>query len=77
MPGTIALTPTAVMQRFWFRPSKQIQYNEVMAVQSAQGGRITRVLGDNRVQISHTSNHSAAAEFQQELERRTGKRVTN
>jgi hypothetical protein len=77
MPGTIALTPTAVTQRFWFRPSKQIQYNEVMAVQSAQGGRITRVLGDNRVQISHTSNHSAAAEFQQELERSTGKRVTN
>jgi hypothetical protein len=76
MPGTIALTPTAVTQRFWFRPSKQIQYNEVMAIQTAQAGRITRVLGDNRVQISHTSNHSAAAEFQQELERRTGKRIT-
>jgi hypothetical protein len=76
MPGTIALTPTAVTQRFWFRPSKTIQYNEVMAIQSAQGGRMIRVLGDNRVRITHTSNHSAAAEFQQELERRTGKRVT-
>ena len=77
MPGTIALTPTAVTQRFWFRPSKSIQYNEVMAIQSAQAGRITRVLGDNRVRITHTQNHSAANEFQQELERRTGKRVTS
>jgi hypothetical protein len=77
MPGTIALTPTAVTQRFWFRPSKSIQYNEVMAIQSVQGGRITRVLGDNRVRITHTQNHSAADEFQQELERRTGKRITS
>jgi hypothetical protein len=76
MPGTIALTPTAITQRFWFRPSKSIQYNEVMAIQSVQGGRITRVLGDNRVRITHTQNHSASSEFQQELERRTGKRVT-
>jgi hypothetical protein len=75
MPGTIALTPTAVIQRFWFRPSKTIQYNEVMAIQSAQSGRITRVLGDNRVGITHTSNHCAAEEFRKELERRTGKRV--
>ena len=77
MPGTIALTPTAVTQRFWFRPSKSIQYNEVMAIQSVQGGRITRVLGDNRVRITHTQNHSASSEFQQELERRTGKRITS
>ena len=75
MPGTITLTPTAITQRFWFQPSKTIQYNEVMAIQAAQGGRITRVLGDNRVTITHTSNHCAAAEFRQELERRTGKRV--
>jgi|SRR5271170_203598 len=75
MPGTIALTPTAITQRFWFRPSKAIQYNEVMAIQSVQGGRMTRVLGDNRVKITHTSNHCAAEEFRQELERRTGKRV--
>jgi hypothetical protein len=75
MPGTIALTPTAITQRFWFQPSKAIQYNEVMAIQSVQAGRMTRVLGDNRVRITHTSNHCAAEEFRQELERRTGKRV--
>jgi hypothetical protein len=75
MPGTITLTPAAVTQRFWFQPSKTIQYNEVMAIQAIQGGRMTRVLGDNRVKITHTSNHCAAEEFRQELERRTGKRV--
>jgi hypothetical protein len=76
MPGTITLTPMAVTQRFWFQPSKAIQYNEVMAIQAMQAGRMTRVLGDNRVKITHTSNHCAAEEFRQELERRTGKRVT-
>jgi hypothetical protein len=75
MPGTITLTPTTVTQRFWFQPSKTIQYNEVMAIQAMQAGRMTRVLGDNRVKITHTSNHCAAIEFQHELERRTGKRV--
>jgi hypothetical protein len=75
MPGTITLTSTAVTQRFWFRPTKTIQYNEVMAIQAAPGSRSTHVLGDNRVRITHTLNHSAAKEFQQELERRTGKRV--
>jgi hypothetical protein len=75
MPGTITLTPTAITQRFWFQPSKTIQYNEVMAIQAMQAGRTTSVLGDNRVKITHTSNHSAALEFQQEIERRTGKRV--
>jgi hypothetical protein len=75
MPGTITLTPTTVTQRFWFQPSKVIQYNEVMTIQTMQGGRMTRVLGDNRVKITHTSNHCAAEEFRQELERRTGKRV--
>ena len=77
MPGTITLTPTAVTQRFWFRPAKAIQYNEVMAIQAATGSRSTHVLGDNRVRITHTLNHSAAKEFQQELERRTGKRVVS
>ena len=77
MPGTITLTPTAVTQRFWFRPAKTIQYNEVMAIQAATGSRSTHVLGDNRVRITHTLNHSAAKEFQQELERRTGKRVVS
>jgi hypothetical protein len=75
MPGTITLTPTAIMQRYWFQPSKTIQYNEVMAIQAMQGGRMTRILGDNRVKITHTSNHCAAVEFQHEIERRTGKRV--
>jgi hypothetical protein len=75
LPGTITLTATAVTQRFWFRPLKSIQYNEVMAIQSSQAGRAVRVLGDNRVKITHTMNHCASAEFQQELERRTGKRV--
>jgi len=76
MPGTITLTPMAITQRFWFQPSKTIQYNEVMTIQAMQGGRMTRVLGDNRVNITHTSNHCAAEEFRQELERRTGKRIT-
>ena len=76
MPGTITLTSTGITQRFWFRPSKTIQYNEIMAIQTSQGGRITRVLGDNRVQITHTANHCAAEEFRQEMEHRTGKRVT-
>jgi hypothetical protein len=75
MPGTITLTPTSITQRFWFQPSKTIQYNEVMAIQAMQGGRMTRVLGDNRVKITHSSNHCAAEEFQRELAARTGKRV--
>lgn len=75
MPGTIVLTPTAITQRFWLRPLKVIQYNEVMSLHAIQGGRMIQVLGDNRVRITHTSNHSASAEFRQEIERRTGKRV--
>jgi hypothetical protein len=75
MPGTIVLTPMAITQRFWLQPSKAIQYNEVVAIQGMQGGRMTAVLGDNGVKITHTSNHCAAVEFRQELERRTGKRV--
>ena len=75
MPGTIVLAPRAITQRFWLQPSKAIEYNEVVAIQGMQGGRMTAVLGDNRVKITHTSNHCAAVEFRQELERRTGKRV--
>jgi hypothetical protein len=70
MPGTIVLTPTAIVQHFWLRPSKTIQYNEVMALEQLQGGRITRVLGDNRVRITHTWGHSASEQFQQEIARR-------
>lgn len=75
MPGTIVLTPMAITQRFWLRPLKVIQYTEVMSLQAVQGGRMVQVLGDNRVRITHTSNHSASAEFRQEIERRTGKRL--
>jgi hypothetical protein len=77
MPGTITLTPTAITQRFWVQPSKAIQYNEVMTIQAMQGGRMTRILGDNRVKITHTSNHCAAEEFQKEIQSRTGKRLTS
>jgi len=75
MPGTIMLTPTALIQRFWLRGTKTIQYGEVMSIQMIGGGRMTRVSGDNRVSITHTWNHSAPEEFRTELERRTGKRV--
>ncbi|HEY6375948.1 MAG TPA: hypothetical protein VIX90_10545 [Edaphobacter sp.] len=70
LPGTVLLTPTAVIQRYWLRPSKSIQYTEVMAVEALQGGRTTRVLGDNRVSITHTWNHCASEQFQQEIARR-------
>ncbi len=76
LPGTIVLTSAALTQRFWLRNPKQIPYPDVMAAQLLLGGRQTRVLGANRVTITHTYNHSAAAEFQRELETRTGKRLT-
>ncbi|MCU1322135.1 MAG: hypothetical protein JWM43_1784 [Acidobacteriaceae bacterium] len=75
LPGTILLTPAAVVQRFWLRGDKSIQYHEVMTVQSIQAGRITRVLGDNRTTITHNTAHSDAERFRSELERRTGKRA--
>ena len=76
LPGTILLTPTAVLQRYWFRGDRIIQYHEVMAIQSIQAGRITRVLGDNRMTIIHNTAHSAAEQFRTELARRTNKRIT-
>ena len=75
MPGTITLTPMAVTQRFWFQKEKVILYNEVMTIQTLQSGRTTLVLGDNRVRIRHSSNHSAPDQFRAELERRTNKRT--
>jgi hypothetical protein len=75
MPGTIILTAMAVTQRFWFQKEKVILYNEVMAIQTMQAGRTTLVLGDNRVRIRHSANHSAPEEFRRELERRTNKRT--
>jgi hypothetical protein len=76
LPGTIVLTNSAVVQHFWFRSDKTIQYPEVMAFQSAQLGRQTRVLGDNRTTITHTINHSDSAGFRTELAQRTNKTLT-
>jgi hypothetical protein len=75
MPGTIVLTDTAIEQRYWFLKKKVIQYPEVMAIQKTQAGRSTTVLGDNRVKITHTANHSDQAAFQQAIEQRTGKKI--
>lgn len=75
MPGTIVFTPTGLVQRFWLRKSKSMRYDEIMSAQIIGAGRMTRVLGDNRVSITHTWNHSASDQFRKELERRTGKRV--
>lgn len=74
-PGTIVLTPTAVIQRFWFRAQKTITYPEIMTVAAARGGAVTTVLGDNRVTITHTFNHAGSAEFRTELAKLSGKRI--
>jgi hypothetical protein len=74
-PGTIVLTDDAIEQRFWFLQKKAIQYPEIMAIQKTQGGRSTTVLGDNRVKITHTANHSGQLAFQQAIEQRTGKKI--
>ena len=74
-PGTILLTPTAVVQRFWFRAPKSITYPEIMTVAAARGGAVTTVLGDNRTTITHTFNHAGSAEFRAELARLSGKRI--
>ena len=78
VPGTIYLTPTAVEQRFWLRADKLIPYAEIMTVYAAaRGGSVTRVLGSNRVTITHGFNHAASAEFRTELARRSGKRLSS
>lgn len=77
IPGTIYLTDTAVEQRFWLRASKVIPYSEIMTVYAAaRGGSVTRVLGSNRVTITHGFNHSASETFRTELSRRSGKKLT-
>jgi hypothetical protein len=76
MPGTIVLTPDAVIQKFWLRGTKRIQYNEVMAMQASGGGRMTRVLGDNRVNITHTWNHADTDRFREEITKRTGRKLS-
>jgi hypothetical protein len=75
MPGTIVLTATAVVQHFWLRADKTIQYPEVMAIQASTQGQ-TRVLGDNRTTITHTISHSDSARFRTELTQRTNKTLT-
>jgi hypothetical protein len=75
MPGTIVFTPSQLVQRFWLRKDKAISYHDIMTAQSMGAGRMTRILGNNRVSITHTWNHSGSAEFAKEIERRTGKRV--
>ena len=74
-PGTIVLTPTAVIQRFWFRAQKTITYPEIMTVAAARGGAVTTVMGDNRVTVVHSFNHAGSAEFRAELARLSGKRI--
>lgn len=76
-PGTIVLTPTAVIQRFWFRAQKTITYPEIMAVAAGRGGAITTVLGSSRVSITHTFNHAGSAEFRAELARLSGKQISS
>lgn len=75
MPGTIVFTPGQLVQRFWLRKDKAISYHDIMTAQTIGAGRMVRVLGNNRVSITHTWNHSGSAEFVKEIERRTGKRV--
>ena len=75
MPGTIILTPLAVTQRFWLRASKTIPYSDILGVAAARTGAVTRILGSNRVAITHTFNHSASAEFRSELARLSGKPI--
>jgi hypothetical protein len=74
-PGTIVLTPTSIEQRYWFLKRKVIAYPEVMAIQKTNAGRAVAILGDNRVRITHTTNHSDQAAFEQAIEQRTGKKV--
>jgi hypothetical protein len=74
-PGTIVLTPTAIVQHYWLLKDKVIPYADIMALQKTSAGRSIAILGDNRVRIIHTSNHSDQAGFEQAIEQRTGKKV--
>ena len=76
VPGTIYLTADTVEQRFWFRGGKIIPYPEIMTIYAAaRGGSVTRVLGSNRVTITHGFNHADSATFRTELSRRSGKKL--
>ncbi len=75
LPGTILLAPDAVSQRYWFLKERVIPLDDVMLLQAYSAGRAVRVMGNNRVTITHTNNHAAQAEFRAEMELRTGKRA--
>ncbi len=75
LPGTIVLTPAAVVQRFWLRTSKLIPYTEIIGIAASPTGSVTRILGANRTAITHTFNHSASAEFRADLARLSGKQL--
>ena len=75
LPGTIVLTPTAVTQRFWLRASKIIPYTEILGIAASPTGSVTRVLGANRLAITHTFNHAASTEFRADLARLSGKKL--
>ncbi len=76
LPGTIVLGPDSLSQKFWLLKSKVIRYRDVSSIQVFGAGRAVRVIGDNRVVITHTNNHSAAEEFKAEMARRTGKQLS-
>ncbi len=75
LPGTIVLGAQEMSQTFWLMKKKVIGYGEVMAMQVVSAGRSTRVMGDNRVVITHTQNHAAGEVFRAEMERRSGKKL--
>lgn len=72
LPGTILLMQGGVTQRFWFRTGKTIPYGEILEIQAARTGAVTRVVSADRSVIVHTFNHAASAEFRDELQRRSG-----
>lgn len=76
LPGTIMLTPAAVTQRFWLRASKSIPYSEILGISASRSGSVTRILGANRIAITHTFNHAASADFRTTLARLSGKQLS-
>ena len=75
LPGTITLTATGLEQHFWLLADKSIAYPEVMASleMGSRGG--IKVMGDNRVTITHSIYHVDAVRFRAEMAARTGKKA--
>ena len=73
LPATIVLGPETITQSYWFLKQRVIGYGEVTNVQSYVAGRAVRVMGSNRVTITHTNNHAAQGQFVAEMERLTAK----